>query len=198
MNKQEFLSALQERLAGLPGEDLQERLSFYSEMIDDRMEDGLSEEDAVSAVGGLEEIVAQIVAETPLMNLAKERIKPKRRMNAWEIVLLAVGSPIWLSLLIAAVAVILSLYISLWAVLISLWASFAAVLVSGVAVFAAGAGVIWLNAFAGLSMLGAGLVCMGLSVFWFFGCKAATEGTILLTRKLGLGLKRCFMRKEAV
>jgi len=42
-----------------------------------------------------------------------------------EIVLLTLGSPIWLSLGIAAVAVILSLYISLWAIIFSLGAVFA-------------------------------------------------------------------------
>ena len=55
--------------------------------------------------------------------LIKEKT-PKRRLGVWEIVLLVLGSPIWLSLLIAAFAVILSLYISLWAVIISFWAVF--------------------------------------------------------------------------
>ena len=40
----------------------------------------------------------------------------------WLIVLLALGSPIWLSLLIAAAAVVLSLYIVLWSLILSLWA----------------------------------------------------------------------------
>ena len=52
MNKQEFLSRLRKQLRGL--EDREERVTFYSEMIDDRMEDGLSEEEAVAAVGSLE------------------------------------------------------------------------------------------------------------------------------------------------
>ena len=44
MSKQEFLAALEEGLSGLPREDVDERLGFYSEMIDDRMEDGLPED----------------------------------------------------------------------------------------------------------------------------------------------------------
>ena len=47
MTKQDFLCALQKRLSGLPMRELEERLGFYGEMIDDRMEDGLSEADAV-------------------------------------------------------------------------------------------------------------------------------------------------------
>ena len=42
MNKQEFLDALQGGLSGLPKEDLQRILDFYSEIIDDCVEDGLS------------------------------------------------------------------------------------------------------------------------------------------------------------
>ena len=104
MSKQELFERLQNGLNGLPKEDIDERLMFYSEMIDDRAEEGLSEEQAVSAVGDVEEIVRQVIADTPLAKIAKERIKPKRRLKAWEITLLAIGSPIWLSLGIAAAA----------------------------------------------------------------------------------------------
>lgn len=78
MKKQEFLSALKSGLSGLPRQDVEDRLNFYSEIIDDRMEEGLSEEEAVSAVGSVDEIVAQTVTEIPLAKIAKERIIPKR------------------------------------------------------------------------------------------------------------------------
>ena len=42
MTKKEFLSALREKMAGLPKDDVDDRIAFYSEMIDDRMEEGLS------------------------------------------------------------------------------------------------------------------------------------------------------------
>ena len=100
MDKQEFLSKLRAKLFGLPQKELEERLSFYSEMIDDRIEEGLSEETAVKELGAVYEVAGQIIAEIPLSKLVKERIKPKRALNVWEIVLLAIGSPIWLSLMI--------------------------------------------------------------------------------------------------
>lgn len=37
MRKWEFLSTLKNRLSGLPKQEVEERLNFYSEMIDDRM-----------------------------------------------------------------------------------------------------------------------------------------------------------------
>ena len=61
MNKQDFLKELSRALSGLPREDLEERLAFYSEMIDDRMEDGLSEEEAVADIGSIDEAASQII-----------------------------------------------------------------------------------------------------------------------------------------
>ncbi|MGI6260230.1 MAG: DUF1700 domain-containing protein [Acutalibacteraceae bacterium] len=197
MSKQEFLAQLRKRLSGSPQDDIEERLTFYSEMIEDRIEEGLSEEEAISAVGSIDEIVAQVVADIPLTKIAKERIKAKRRLKAWEIVLLALGSPIWLSLGIASVAVILSLYVSLWSVIISLWAVFGCLIgcsfggmVAGIAFACNG------NVLTGVAMIGAGIVCAGLSIFMFYGCKAATKGILVLTKKLAVWIKNCFIKKE--
>ena len=87
MTKQEFMANLRAKLSGLPTQDVEDRLSFYCEMIDDRTEEGLSEEEAVSAIGSVDEVVSQIIADIPLAKIAKEKIKPKRRLWAWEIVL---------------------------------------------------------------------------------------------------------------
>lgn len=197
MNKQEFLVQLRKGLSGLPQADVDERLTFYSEMIEDRMEEGLPEEAAVLAVGPVGEIVAQAVAETPLAKIAKERIGRRKQMNAWEIVLLVLGSPVWLSLGVAVFAVLLSLYISLWAVIVSLWAVFASIAACCIGGVLAGA-VFFMGgeSAAGLAVLAAGLVCAGLAVFAFYGCKAATVGAMTLTGKAAVWIKNCFIKKE--
>lgn len=196
MTKQEFLTALREALTGLPPSDVEERAAFYAEMIDDRMEDGIGEKEAVAAIGSVEEIVLQIVDEYPIGKLVKQRIKPKRRLSAWEIVLLTLGSPIWLSLLIAALAVLLSLYAVLWSVIVAFWSVFAAlfgsslgVLVGGVYLLCSG------NTLTGLVAIAAALVCAGLTIFAFFGCKAATQGAARLTKGIVLAIKKACMRK---
>lgn len=197
MTKQEFLARLRKGLSGLPQNDIEERLTFYGELLEDRMEEGLSEEEAVAAIGDAEEIAAQAIADTPFAKIAKERIRPKRRLKAWEIALLALGSPIWLSLGIAAAAVAFALYASLWAVIVSLWAVFAALaaclvacIVTGFRFIAEGSGA------SGIAAIAAGIVCAGLSIFMFFGCKEATKGVLKLTRKIALGAKNCFIKKE--
>ncbi len=197
MKKQEFLHTLKISLSGLPKQDVEERLIFYSEMIDDRMEEGQTEEEAVSDIGTASEIATQIIADIPLTKIAKERLKPKKRLKAWEIVLLALGSPIWLSLAIAAFAVMLSLYAVLCSVIVSVWAVFVSLVACALGGVAAS--VIFIcqgNGPTGIAMVGASMFCTGLSIFLFLGCKAATKGTLLLTKKMALGIKRCFVKKE--
>ncbi len=191
MTKAEFLARLQKGVSCLPQADAEERLSFYSEMIDDRIEDGLSEEDAVAEIGNVDEIIAQIIADAPLSKLVKEKIKPKRHLSAWEIVLLVLGSPLWLSLLIAAISVIFSVFVVLWSLIISLWAVFVSLLASALGAFG-GALIVAIkaNALTGVAMLGAGLVCVGLSIFFFFLCKTATRGAFWLTKKTVVWIKR--------
>ena len=197
MHKQEFLNALRSRLKGLPREDVEERLAFWGEMIDDRIEEGSTEEEAVSKIGTVDEIASQIIADIPFIKIAKEKIKPQRHLRAWEIVLLALGSPIWLSLAIAAFAVMLSLYAVLWSLIASVWAIFASLVACAFGGAITGAFfAIATNAFAGLALISAGLVCAGLSILLFFGCIAATKGTAWLTKSIALGIKKCFVGKE--
>ena len=129
MSKAEFLAALRQGLSGLSRREREERLAFYREMIDDRMEEGLSEEEAVLAVGTPEEIAAAVYREAPPTS------EGKGGRRVWPTVLLIVGSPVWFSLLVSFLAVVFSLYVTLWSLVISLWAvtvSLAAGAVAGV------------------------------------------------------------------
>ena len=198
MLKQEFLDQLSAKLSGLPKAEIQERLNFYHEMICDRMEEGISEQDAVAELGDIQDIASQIIQDIPLTRLAKEKIKSQKSLKGWEITLLAVGSPLWLSLLIAVLAVVFSVYISLWAVIVSLWATFGALVGCGVGGVIAG--IIFAlqgQVLTGLATLGGGLVSAGMAIFMFFACKVATRWLLRLTGWTILAIKRSFMLKEA-
>ena len=193
MDKETFLARLREGLSGLPRSDAAECLAFYGELIDDRMEDGLSEAEAVAGIGPVEEIVAQTVAEIPISRLVKEKVAAKRKRKAWEIVPLALGAPV----LMAAAAVALSVYAALWAVAVSLWAADFSLL--GVALAAVVLGPVQFaqgRASSGLALLGAGLALAGLAILLFFGCKAAARGMLVLTQKTARWVKTLFLRKE--
>ena len=196
MNKSEFLAKLCEALSLIPEKDSQDRISFYSEMIDDRIEEGLSEEEAVSDVGSIDEIVSQILASHNATT--NDKTEPKRKLRIWAIIFLVLGSPIWISLLISAAAVAFSLYMALWSAIISFWA--AEVSLFAVAFGTILPGTVFLfseNVASGVAIIGAGIVCAGLSIFFFFACKALTKGTVSLTKKIALRIKKFFTKKEA-
>ncbi len=119
MTKDAFLSAVKANLRGLSPSDIERSLDFYSEMIDDRMEEGLSEDMAVAAMGSPTEVARQILSEMPLPKIIKAKADPGCSLRGWEIALLIIGSPVWLPLLIAACVVFLAVYVVIWSVVIA-------------------------------------------------------------------------------
>ncbi len=195
MTKQEFLKRLRKGIKTLPQNEIDERITFYSEMIDDRIEEGFSEADAVNSVGSVDTIISQIISEVP--SAKKEKTVQKRKMKAWEIVLLVLGSPIWFSLAVAVISVIFSLYGALWAVIISLWAVFVSFVASSLACIVAGiVGIVLGNYLIGGTVLGAGVALAGLSILAFFVSLTATKIILILSQKTAIGIKNAFTKKE--
>ena len=196
MTKNEFLVKLIQGLSKLPQAEIEDRVAFYSEMIDDRMEEGLSESEAIDAIGSVDTVIDQIIADTPLISLIKERVKRKGKLNAAEITLLAVGSPIWISLIAAAFAIVVSIYASIWAVVVSLWAIFGALIGGGVGGVLGGILFIGLGKLpAGFGLLGCARVCGGFAILTFYACKYTTAAMAWLTKKIALLIKKCFTKK---
>lgn len=199
MDKRLFIDTLRIRLSGLPQDDIERSIEFYSEMIDDKIDEGLSEEEAIFQIGAIDDIVSQIMADIPFSKLVREKVKPKRALKGLEITLLILGSPIWLSILIAVLALIISAYAVIWSLVISLWAAELGVIgcsIGGVlstAIFVAQG-----NSWTAICMLGAGLVAMGVGILLFFGCKLTTKGVLILTKKILISIKSCFIKKENV
>lgn len=196
MNRQEWMYALRSGLRGIPQEEVEKSIAFYDEMISDRIEDGMTEAEAVAAIGSVEDITAQIVSGIPLKKIVKAKISPQHALRGWEIVLLILGSPVWLPLLLAAASIVLAVYIVLWAVILCLYAvdfSVAACSIAGLASAYVYLSSGKLPAFAGT--LGIGLVCAGLTIFLFIGFGQITKGLFSLSKKLLLGLKSLLIRK---
>ena len=196
MTKNEFIAALKSKLSGLPQNELDERLEFYCEMIEDKIEDGATEEEAVSSIGSVEDVSDRVLADVPFSSIVKEKIKNSRALSAWEIVLLVLGFPIWFSLLASVFAVALSIYVSIWAVVISLWAadlSFVVGVPGGLVVsvvyFANGA------SFNAIMLICAAVVCAGLAILFYFLCKLITKGILILTKKMIIYAKRKITRR---
>jgi len=196
MKKDEFLFELRKKLRGLPKNDIESKIGFYSEMIDDLIEEGMNEEEAVAKIGSVDEIVDTILVDTPLSKIVKEKAKPKKKVTAMEILIIILGFPLWFPLLLTALILCFVGYILLWVLAIVVYSIFIAVTVGilggiGVAIYY----LIVNNSFyAGILISGA-IVCAGLSILLFYGCIYTTKGIIKLTKKLLLGIKRMLVGK---
>ena len=197
MNKAEFLNELRTKLNGLPQNDIEERVSFYTEMIDDRVEDGMSEEEAIEQIGPVDKVVETIVSEIPLSKIVKAKVKPQKKMPVWAIVLLVLGFPVWFPILISLVSVIFSVYLTLWIIVITLYAVDLSLAVASIASIASAfVAFIGGEPLVGLASIGSCMVCGALSVLMFFRCGYVVKGVVFVTRKMLLGIKSWFIGKE--
>ena len=189
MTKQEFLDALRKYLTGLPQDEIEERISFYSEMIDDEVADGKSEEEVIAQIGSIDDVVMEIAGGIPLVKLVKEKIK------AWEIVLLILGFPLWFPLLLTGLILALVFYLLIWILVIVSYAVEASLIVASV-----GALVVFIASMAGgqfnLISLGISIMCAGGAALFLFVCYWATKGTLKFTKFLSIKIKKSFIRKD--
>ena len=196
MDKLDFLMALEEALSQLPEEDRQSSAEYYAELIADRMEDGMSETEAVASLGPVEKIAQQILMDMPLGKLVKSKIKPQRRLRTGEILLLILGFPVWFPVLVSVLAVIFSVYACLWSGVVSLYAAFVALAGSAVGVVLGGVVLcIFSGIPQGLFCLGCGLICGAIALFFLPVCNLTAKGVIWIGKKLLQWIKSWFIRK---
>lgn len=196
MTKADFLRLLERALMQLSEEERRKNLEYYSELLDDMMEEGMTEAEATARLGSPNQIAQSILQEMPLGKLVSTRMKPKSGWTPLAIVLAVVGSPVWVPLLLAGVAVMLAVFVSIWALGFAVVAVVLALAVAVVAapIIAIRAAVLTLPL--GLMLLGAGLVLLGLCVLGGMMavelCKLLWQLTVWLAHKI----KGLFIRKE--
>ena len=196
MNKQSYLEQIRRLLQRLPEEDRERSLAFYAESIDDRMEDGMSEEAAVSTMESPEKAAEAILMDMPIPKLVKARVK-ERRMGAAEILLLALGFPLWFPLLLTVLILGLTLYLLVWALVLALGAAVLALGLSAAALLVAGVYSIIKAAISlGVLNFGAALVLTGLTVLLGFVLVWAGKLAVKLGKWMVRGLKALLIRKE--
>ena len=195
MNKEEFLKAVREGLTGLNQPDLEQIIDYYREMIDDRIEEGLTEEQAIEAMGPVSDLVAQVLSDTPLAKLIKSTSSIKRGMRPWELTLLIIGSPIWGSLLIGAASLLFGLYVLIWSGVLLLYAADLCFACAGLGVISSLFLLFTGQPVQALFFFGAGLIGAGIAIPLFFGCNKAALGVVKLSRGFVIRLKRFILKK---
>lgn len=200
MNKAEFLNELKKQISEYPAEETEKSMEYYAEMIDDRVEDGMTEAEAIASLGTVESIANQIKCELPITTLVKQRAKEQskgKKMPAWAIILLILGFPLWGGIVIFILGMIIMFYGLIWSMDIMLWSvvvSLGAGALTGIVGFFVS--LFRLSLGSAVFYLGAGLLCGGLGIFIFFGTFLTTKGIIHGTKWCFLWLKQAIVGKE--
>ena len=128
MNKTQFCALLGNKLKPyLSPKEMYKTLNFFEEMIDDRIDEGLSEEEAVSQLGDINIIVDQILDEH---NIGKKQTKLvwrfiPRELGFINIVLLF---PAWITIF----SLVASLFIVVLSIIFSIVFSIIAIFIGGI------------------------------------------------------------------
>lgn len=194
MTKHEFLNHLKTALSALPQEEAQKTIDYYAELIDDAMEDGGEEAAVIANLGSVADIAEKIIHETPAREFTLENLK-KRNWNAVTLTLLALGSPVWIALLLAAAAMVFSLYVSVWSIVFSLFATTAALALSGVVFLVASPFLLPVAASKAMLLFGMALVSAGAAIFLFYLSVYCAKQLIRLTGFICRKIKHFFMKQ---
>lgn len=177
MNKTEFLESIKQKLNGLPEKDIQSAVEYYEEAIDDRTEDGLTEEQAITEIGTPDDIAEKIMMETSIPKLITAKAKPKRTLKAWEIILIIISAPVWLWLAAVLIIIFMAVIVAIMAVMIAIICVVVSLIFGGLGSFVAGiAQLINGYSYPSLALVGMALVMTGIGLFLVIPIKKAVAG----------------------
>lgn len=200
MNKTEFLNELKKQISEYSVEETEKFMEYYAEMIDDRVENGMTEAEAVASLGTVDSIANQIKCELPITTLVKQKVKEKtkgKEIPAWTIILLILGFPLWGGVAIFILGMFIMFYSLIWTMDITLWSvvlSLGAGTISGLIGFFVS--LFRLSFGSAVFYLGAGMLCGGLGIFVFLGTLLVTKGIIHGTKRCFLWIKQAIVGKE--
>lgn len=190
MTKQEFLGKIQNGIKRLPKGDIDRHLQYYSEMIDDRIEDGMNEADAVSAAGDVDDIINDILQEKAYKKQKEKELCDKNKDNSRSKAMVCVlKSIMWFAFALMSIV--------LFSVIIGMYAAALIMSISGiygivttiVMLFKAVASV------QSLAIVGISLICLGVSAPWFIITHRLTKLTFKLSKNT-VKLIKTFKKEE--
>ena len=186
MVRKKFDKRLRKSLKGLSRQERQEVIDYYNEMIDDSIESGKTEEQAIEELGSPEDLAKKILSENyPVEPISADKGSGKKKKSGLKplwILLIIIGSPLWLSIAVVAFGVALGLLVCALGLVVGLFAACAGLVVGGVGATVYGVILLFIE-------FGYGLACAGGGICSFALGALAAIGLFKLCKYL-LGLRR--------
>lgn len=196
MNKSEFLYALRRGLAQLPEQEIEKQLAYYSELIDDMVEDGMSEYEATARLGDIDDIVRGVLEDTPLPLLVRTKVKPSGGWSAMSIVLLILGFPLWFPLLVTFFALFVTLYAVIWVLIICAFIVVLSLGITAIALIVSFIIALTRSFVSAIMVLGSAIAIAGITVLAYLLAVWLTKALIKATGSLVRLVKSFFIRRE--
>ncbi len=165
MTEKEYLKELKRNLSALKRSDRNSLIEFYKEMIEDKIENGKTEREAIAELEPADVVAKRTLAE---YGIDEEELSKRKKISGTTLALVIIGSPLWIPLAIAALAIVLAVAISILAVIISIASACIGVTLSSPFFLVMGI----ITAF---SDVGTGLIAIG------YGLSAAALGILAVT-----------------
>ena len=119
MNKEQFIRAFRKKLRGMPREEIAKTVSYYEEIIADKIEGGMSEQEAVASLGNLDELARSARGAEP--ETAEKSPRMHEAPAPWIIILLVLGSPIWIGIGAGLFGVVIGFWATLFSLIVTLF-----------------------------------------------------------------------------
>lgn len=197
MDKRTFLDGLRTALVSLPASEIDKTVAYYEEMIDDRIEDGMSEEEAVASMEPIGVLAQRIINDTPAVNRAVRKAKQSSVPTIIWVMLAILGLPIWLPLLCLAFGLIISAFALLFGLIISLIAVVLGLSIGGIVGIVFALCHLGVSGMSAVFAVGLCLIGIGLGILLAFPVAYLIKGIWSGIKALGRKIGSLFTRQEA-
>ncbi len=195
MTKMQFETSLRARLRGIPENEVNRYVEYYMEMINDRIDEGMGEDEAVAAVGHLDDIEARIRSERQQQFVNSAKPEGKKKLSSGAAAAIIIGCILFSPLIIGLLGIAIGLVFGVIGIAIGLFFAAVGIYIGALACVAAGFGIMFISIFSfsagmpanGLFMLGGGFFLTGISILIVI---ALNRLAALIIRSIG----RLFMR----
>ena len=171
INRKKIFNELNSLLKQLPKKERNKTITYYNELINDYIEDGLSEKEAILKLGDIKSIANEILLD----NEKNLNNSTSLRTNIWIIVLLVLGFPICGSLLLVGAILVIVFYIVLYCPILVLAFFTLTLLGTSIVCVVATPFVIMENLAYSLFQLGVGISLLGLAIIFAFLAAIVTK-----------------------
>lgn len=198
MNKEIFLKKLNEAMSNFPSEEIRKAQMYYDEAISDRIEEGLTEQEAVANMGDIDAIVTELKINLPISKLIETSVKTSHQQSTnkglW-LFLIIISFPIWAPILVGFGSTAVTLYITVLALILSMFLVIGSlILVSIVAAIGGVYGLFSGNVLAFIGYAGLSSMAIGLFLMSVHPMLALAKSTFKLPPYLFMKIKQAIFK----